>query len=369
VQPIRNFCIVEPAAGYDSFATQIALVANDGLKLPNPALEGPFNLVWFNFTDYKNPSDDPYKEIIKVIASENDKLTIIRAQERTNATIKNIAGKVYKLILTLTKESYDAIVPGIHGVISTIEDGNITPESLGENAIDFQFQRSDKTQSATGSCSFISGGRSNRASGAFSFVANAYNTASGQNSTVIGSENISSGENSFVFGSLNIASNENTLAFGTGSKARLIGQVAWANSFNSQMGDAQYSSFILKTDTVGLAASELSLKVLGGTKNKLILEDNTAYCFKAFILGSSFIGSCLSVGYEVKGLIERGDSASSTQIVGNVNVERISDLSQNCDVNVQADCENGALQIVLTGEDKISMHWICFLEWLELKRQ
>lgn len=365
MQPIRNFCIVETATGYDALATEIALIANDGLKLPDPALEGPFNLVWFNFTDYKNPSDDPYKEIIKVTGRNIDKIAVVRGQGNIAATAKNMTGKIYKMILTLTKESYDEIVPGYHGKISTLEDGNIIPEELGENAVDFQFSRLNKNQCASGCQSFVAGGSSNKAAGINSFAANVCNTASGQNSSAIGSENISEGENSFTNGERNIARNTNTIATGAGSKARLIGQAVRSNHFNSAPGDAQASSLILKADTAGENASDLKLNTLGGIDGMIILEDNTSYLFRGIVLGKS--GNLLSVGYEIKGIIQRGANAASTELIGNIQIDRICDLSLGCDIIISADRVNGALKITVQGEADKFIRWICQLDWIEIK--
>ncbi|MGE5411464.1 MAG: hypothetical protein ACM3MI_10940, partial [Clostridiales bacterium] len=75
----------------------------------------------------------------------------------------------------------------------------------------------------------------------------------------------------------------------------------------------------------------------------------------------------LSVGYEIKGLIARGENAASTQVIGNITVERISDMSLGCDCQIEADTANGSLKISVTGEKDIAMKWFCSLEWVEIK--
>jgi len=109
LDPIKNFAKCTVSAGYDAVATSIVLVAGDGAKLPDPASEGAFNLVWFNFTDYKDPADDPDKEIVRCTAKSTDTLTVARGQEGTTATVKNVAGKTYKMVLAMTKKMKDDI--------------------------------------------------------------------------------------------------------------------------------------------------------------------------------------------------------------------------------------------------------------------
>jgi hypothetical protein len=94
----KNFAKVTVSTGYDAAATSIVLVSGDGAKLPTP----PFNVVWWNYTDYPDPSDDPNKEIVRVTAISTDTLTVTRAQEGTSASTKNTSGKTYKMIAGIT---------------------------------------------------------------------------------------------------------------------------------------------------------------------------------------------------------------------------------------------------------------------------
>jgi len=118
LDPVKNFAFVEVSTGYDAAATSIALVTNDGAKLPDPSVDGAFNLVWWNYTDYKNPSEDPNREIVRVTARSTDTLTIVRpvvgndyngeGSENTAST-KNETDKTYKMILSFTKKPSDDI--------------------------------------------------------------------------------------------------------------------------------------------------------------------------------------------------------------------------------------------------------------------
>jgi len=104
---VRNFCKVNVKQGYDSTANTIELALGEGNKLPDLSTEGQYNLVWWNATDYSDPADDPYKEIVRVTAKSGDQLTILRGQEGTTAQNHNLPGKNYKMMLTLTKKTYE----------------------------------------------------------------------------------------------------------------------------------------------------------------------------------------------------------------------------------------------------------------------
>ena len=81
--------------------------------MPAPATDGAFDVTWYNSTDYPNASDDPYKEIVRVTAKTGDALTVTRAQQGTTASAKNVAGKVYLMVLTPTKKMNDDIIASI----------------------------------------------------------------------------------------------------------------------------------------------------------------------------------------------------------------------------------------------------------------
>ena len=101
----KNFCKVIVSTGYTSTDTSIDLVSGDGAKLPTP----PFNLVWYNETDYPDVQSDPNKEIVRAIAVSGDTLTVTRGQEGTTAVDHNLSGKTYKMINTITKKMIDDI--------------------------------------------------------------------------------------------------------------------------------------------------------------------------------------------------------------------------------------------------------------------
>jgi hypothetical protein len=112
MDPVLNFAKVTISTGYDGDDTEIVLSSGHGAKLPAPATAGAFNLVWWNSTDYADPSDDPNVEIVRCTARVTDTLTVTRAQEGTSGSTKNTGDKVYKMILAATKKTIDDIAYG-----------------------------------------------------------------------------------------------------------------------------------------------------------------------------------------------------------------------------------------------------------------
>ena len=94
----KNFAKVIVSTGYNASATSIVLNAGNGVFLPT----APFNVTWWNSSDYADPSDDPNVEIVRVTNISTDTLTLIRAQESTSASTKNTGGKTYKMIAGMT---------------------------------------------------------------------------------------------------------------------------------------------------------------------------------------------------------------------------------------------------------------------------
>ena len=97
----KNFAKVIVSTGYDASATSIVLNSGNGALLPAV----PFNAVWWNSTDFPDPTDDPNIEIVRVTTIATDTLTVTRAQESTTAHTHNTASKTYKMIAGLTAKS------------------------------------------------------------------------------------------------------------------------------------------------------------------------------------------------------------------------------------------------------------------------
>lgn len=116
LDPVKNFAKVTLSTGYGISDVSVILSSGNGSKLPNPGTDGNFNAVWWNSTDFGDPSDDPNREIVRVTSKSTDTLTIIRAQEGTAASTKNTANKVYQMVLAVTAKTITdilALIPAL----------------------------------------------------------------------------------------------------------------------------------------------------------------------------------------------------------------------------------------------------------------
>ena len=128
LDPLVNFGKVTVSTGYN-LDTVIVLTSGYGTKLPNPLSDGPFNLVWYNASRYTDPSDDPNVEIVRCTARSGDILTVTRGQEGISVSSKNSSGDIYRMVLSVTKNTisdiqsdaqskvniHAALTSGVHG--------------------------------------------------------------------------------------------------------------------------------------------------------------------------------------------------------------------------------------------------------------
>lgn len=131
LDPVTNFAVCDVSTGYDADDTAIDLASGHGAKLPAPATAGAFNVIWWNFTDYPNPKDDPNVEIVRVTARSTDALTVTRAQEGTSGSTKNTGGKTYKMMLAPTKDFRDKIEANINIDASTVKTTPVDADKFG----------------------------------------------------------------------------------------------------------------------------------------------------------------------------------------------------------------------------------------------
>jgi hypothetical protein len=104
LDPVVNFFQSEIATLPVSDAgVTIVLSSGDGAKLPNPAVDGAFNL-----TIYKDGDPFASPEIVRVTARSTDTLTVTRAQEGSIATTKT-AGSTWKVVMFPTAKTIQDI--------------------------------------------------------------------------------------------------------------------------------------------------------------------------------------------------------------------------------------------------------------------
>lgn len=106
-----NFVKTAVIGSYD--ASNGSIVVEDVARMPAP----PFNLTWWNATDYGDPSDDPFVEIVRCTAINiqsvggevQSTLIVSRGQEGEVATAKALPDKVYKVMAGLTAGMWNAL--------------------------------------------------------------------------------------------------------------------------------------------------------------------------------------------------------------------------------------------------------------------
>lgn len=136
LDPVVNFGKVTVSTGYNDTETSIVLSTGDGSKLPDPSIDGSFNLVWFNSSTYASPDDDPNVEIVRCIARIGDTLTLMRGQEGTSASNKNTPAKIYRMILSLTKKTITDIQTDAQSKVNTHSALNTGVHGVGADTID-----------------------------------------------------------------------------------------------------------------------------------------------------------------------------------------------------------------------------------------
>lgn len=139
---VKNFAKVQVSTGYDADDTSIVLAAGEGAKLPAPSTDGNFNLVWWNYTDYRDPSDDPNKEIVRVTARTTDTLTVVRPAvgnsyngegSENTASTKNTGGKTYMMALVPTYKILKQIADLLE--VPVFSDGGMIKDNNGNELV------------------------------------------------------------------------------------------------------------------------------------------------------------------------------------------------------------------------------------------
>jgi hypothetical protein len=148
---VANFIKLIVSTGYDQSATSIVLHSG-GSSLP----AAPFNVVWWNSSDFSDPSADPNVEIVRVTNVSGNILTIIRAQEGTTASTKNTGGKTYTIVLGVTAKMIADIGANLQkpwqrvNVAGSIDGSNtvftISPQPVDPNSVTIRLARQPQEQ-------------------------------------------------------------------------------------------------------------------------------------------------------------------------------------------------------------------------------
>jgi len=109
IDPVKNFGLVTVSTTYNAGDTVIQLSAGEAAKLPDPAVDGEYDVTWWDATDYANPSLDPNREIVRVTGMSFDQITVIRGQQGTSDSSKSTVGHTYMISRSITKKDWDEL--------------------------------------------------------------------------------------------------------------------------------------------------------------------------------------------------------------------------------------------------------------------
>ena len=144
---IKNLLKVKVVGDYSNSDTTIEIDSDDFSRLPDPATEGQYNLVWWDIESYPDPSDDPNVEIVRVQSSNSgtNKITVDRGQEDTTATAKS--GELM-LMLALTKKT-------LTDIFGEIDENKLTAVVVEIKASDWEDNEAIKTVTGVTSESIV----------------------------------------------------------------------------------------------------------------------------------------------------------------------------------------------------------------------
>jgi len=248
--------------------------------------------------------------------------------------------------------------------------------------------------------SFVAAGSHNELPGNMGFVSGESNTVSGSHSaafgyindvlgnfshasgtghvitddaaTAEGDGNIVSAYAAHAEGGLHICEGSYSHAEGLAARSYLDTQHAKASggfSNPGEVGEAQYTNVIVR-----LSAEEgYPHPLLLGEEGRLILMNRKVNAFRIMIVASTEILTggmnvldVRAMGWELRGLIAKADTAESTALIGAVAKTVIVGTNPGWDVDVVADGECGALKILAYSSSSQMIRWVAFVEMVEV---
>jgi hypothetical protein len=127
--PIVNFFKSTLVGTYSNTDTSFTIATGDGALLPDPAVDGAFNLTIFEGLQVSNSTSF---EIVRVTAKSGDVLTVTRGAEST--TPLTIGSGTHSILMSATKKTFDDINTAIANVNVTTLTGveTLTFDTTGD---------------------------------------------------------------------------------------------------------------------------------------------------------------------------------------------------------------------------------------------
>tara|TARA_R110002020_G_scaffold401257_3_gene611498 strand:- start:3131 stop:4549 length:1419 start_codon:yes stop_codon:yes gene_type:complete len=221
--------------------------------------------------------------------------------------------------------------------------------------------------STASSANSVAIGDSNTSSATRSVSLGFNNTAGGITSVAIGSSNTATGTGGYVayaFGNTNTATGIGSVALGTEAKATIKTQIAMAAGKFAAVGDAQGSTFILRSDTTDATAEALTTNnSTAAADNQIVAASDTCITFHGTITAMQN-GAQAYAGWEIKGMLVN-DGGTTSLALGNVSDMAATNASSWA-VALSADNTNNALKIQVTGEASHNIRWVANVQTAEV---
>jgi len=254
--------------------------------------------------------------------------------------------------------------------------------------------------SCDGMDSFVAAGSHNEFPGNLGFVAGESNTVSGSHSAAFGYINDVLGNYSHAMGTGHVITDDAASAEGDGNivtayaahaegglhicegryshaeglaaRTYLDCQHAKAGggfSNPGELGEAQYTNLIVR-----LSAEEgYPHALMLGEDGRILLMDNKLNAFRILVVASTEIVMNVmgvmdvkAMGWELRGLIAKADTAESTALIGPIAKTIIIGTNPGWDVDVVADEVNGALMVMAYAPSGQQIRWVAFVEMVEV---
>jgi len=204
------------------------------------------------------------------------------------------------------------------------------------------------------------------ASGANSIAMGYQAKATGNKSVCISQESTASGSNSVVIGGYgNVA--DATYSFASGQYAdtkSIFGKMARANGRFSATGDAQFGTFVLRSDTTDATAEPMTTANTPTSSlniTQIVVPSNAAFAFHGTIVAKQS-GSANAAAWKVEGLIVNNGGTttltnSATTVISN---------TPSWSMALSADDTNDALAITVTGAASTDIRWVATIHTSEV---